>query len=192
MSDENRDNRGRFSLLLIAVVAAAPVVTAYILFHFWRPSAFTNYGQLLPPARIADVSIRQPDGSDFTLDALKGKWVLMMVDSGTCDVFCRRKLYQMRQVRLTQGKDMERIERAWLVDDEASPSGDLVAEYQGTRVVAARGSTLLSRLPADVSIRDHIYIVDPLGNLMMRYPRDADPSRIKKDVTRLLKVSGVG
>jgi len=192
MSDERRASRARLSLLLIAAVAAAPLVAAYALFHFWRPSAFTNYGQLLPPDRIADVSIRQADGSDFTLAALKGKWVLMMVDSGICDAFCRRKLYQMRQVRLTQGKDMERIERAWLVDDEARPASELVTEYRGTRVVSARGSPLLSRLPADVSVRDHIYIVDPLGNLMMRYPRDADPSRIKKDVTRLLKVSGIG
>jgi hypothetical protein len=192
MSDERRASRARLSLLLIAAVAAAPLVAAYALFHFWRPGAFTNYGQLLPPDRIADVSIRQADGSDFTLAALKGKWVLMMVDSGICDAFCRRKLYQMRQVRLTQGKDMERIERAWLVDDEARPASELVTEYRGTRVVSARGSPLLSRLPADVSVRDHIYIVDPLGNLMMRYPRDADPSRIKKDVTRLLKVSGIG
>jgi hypothetical protein len=192
MSDERRASRARLSLLLIAAVAAAPLVAAYALFHFWRPSAFTNYGQLLPPDRIADVSIRQADGSDFTLATLKGKWVLMMVDSGMCDGFCRRKLYSMRQVRLTQGKDMERIERAWLVDDEARPASELISEYRGTRVVSARGSPLLSRLPADVSVRDHIYIVDPLGNLMMRYPRDADPSRIKKDMTRLLKVSGIG
>jgi len=192
MSNERRAGRGRLSLLLIAAVAAAPVVAAYTLFHFWRPSAFTNYGQLLPPAPIADVSIGQVDGSEFRLDALKGKWVFLMVDSGTCDPFCRQKLYKMRQVRLTQGKDMERIERAWLVDDETRPSRELVTEYGGTRIVSARGSPLLSRLPADVSVRDHIYVVDPLGNLMMRYPRDADPSRMRKDVTRLLKVSGVG
>jgi len=192
MSDERRAGRGRLSLLLIAAIAAAPVVAAYILFHFWRPSAFTNYGQLLPPAPIADVSIGQADGSEFRLDALKGKWVFLMVDSGACDAFCRQKLYKMRQVRLTQGKDMERIERAWLVDDETRPSRELITEYGGTRIVSARGSPLLSRLPADVSVRDHIYVVDPLGNLMMRYPRDADPSRMKKDVTRLLKVSGVG
>ena len=192
MSDERRTGRGRLSLLLIAATAAAPVIAAYILFHFWRPSSFTNYGQLLPPASIADVSIGQADGREFRLDALKGKWVLLMVDSGTCDGFCRQKLYKMRQVRLTQGKDMERIERAWLIDDEARPSGELAAEYGGTRIVSARGSPLLSRLPADISVRDHIYVVDPLGNLMMRYPRDADPNRMKKDVTRLLKVSGVG
>jgi hypothetical protein len=87
---------------------------------------------------------------------------------------------------------MERIERTWLLDDDARPSDELVAEYQGTRIIPARGSPLLSRLPADASVRDHIYVVDPLGNLMMRYPRDADASKIKKDVTRLLRVSRVG
>ena len=192
MSDERRARRGRLSLLLIAAVAAAPVVVAYAMFHFWRPSAFTNYGQLLPPAPIADVSMRQADGSEFTLDALKGKWVLLMVDSGACDDFCREKLYKMRQVRLTQGKDMERVERAWLVDDDMPPAHAVTAEFDGTRVVFGRGSALLSRLPADRSLRDHIYLVDPIGNLMMRYPRAADPSRMKSDVSRLLKVSRIG
>jgi hypothetical protein len=192
MSDEHRAARGRLSLLLIAAFVAAPMVAAYALFHFWQPRAFTNYGQLLPPARIADASIRQADGSEFKLDALRGKWVMLMVDSGTCNAFCRQKLYQIRQVRLTQGKDMDRIERIWLVDDDERPAGTLVAEYQGTRIIPARASPLLSRLPADVSVRDHIYMVDPLGNLMMRYPRDADASKIKKDVTRLLRVSSVG
>jgi hypothetical protein len=192
MSDDRRVGRGRLKLLLIAAVAAAPLAAAYAVFHFGRPSAFTNYGQLLPPTPIVDATFRQADGSEIRLDASKGKWVLLMVDSGTCDAFCRQKLYQMRQVRLTQGKDMDRIERTWLVDDAIRPSRELVAEYQGTRIIPAHGSSLLSRLPADGSVRDHIYIVDPLGNLMMRYPRNADASKIKKDVTRLLRVSGVG
>jgi hypothetical protein len=192
MSEEHGAGRGRLSLWLMAAVAIVPAVAAYGLFHFWRPGAFTNYGQLLPPAPIADIGVRQADGSQFRLDALRGKWVLLMVDSGSCDAFCRRKLFQMRQVRLTQGKDMERIERTWLIDDDVRPSSELAAEYEGTWVVPARGSAILLQLPADGSVRDHIYIVDPLGNLMMRYPRDADASKMKKDVTRLLKVSGVG
>jgi hypothetical protein len=93
---------------------------------------------------------------------------------------------------LTQGKDMERVERAWLIDDDARPSAELVTEYRGTHVVWARGAALLSQLPADGSVRDHLYIVDPIGSLMMRYPRDADASKMKKDLTRLLKVSSVG
>ena len=192
MSEEHCTGKGRLNLLLMAAVTMAPMLAAYALFHFGRPSAFTNYGQLLPPAPIADIGLRQADGSEFRLDALRGRWVLLMVDSGTCDAFCRRKLYQMRQVRLTQGKDMERIERTWLIDDDVLPSVELVAEYEGTRIVAARGSAMLSRPPAAGSVRDHIYIVDPLGNLMLRYPRDAEASKMKKDVTRLLKVSSVG
>ena len=192
MGTEQPNSRGRLSLLLIAAMAVAPIAAAWALYNFWRPTAFTNYGQLLPPAPIGDVAVGQPDGGSFALSEFRGKWVILTVDSGACDDFCRQKLYQMRQVRLTQGKDMERIELTWLIDDGTRPSSELVAEYEGTRIVPARGSPMLSRLPADASVRDHIYIVDPLGNLMMRYPRDADASKIRQDVIRLLKVSGVG
>lgn len=177
---------------MIAAVACAPLIAAYTLFHLWRPTAFTNYGQLLTPTPIAALDAGRMEGKPFTLGALRGKWVFLMVDSGRCAEECRNKLYKMRQVRLTQGRDMERIERAWLIDDNVAAAADLVSEYQGTHVVSARGSALLSQLPADASVRDHIYIVDPLGNLMLRYPRDADPGRMKKDVSRLLRVSQVG
>ena len=192
MCEAQRTGKSRLNLVLMAAVTIAPMLAAYALFRFGRPAAFTNYGQLLPPAPMVDVGLRQTDGSEFRLGTLKGKWVLLMVDSGACDAYCRRKLYQMRQVRLTQGKDMERIERAWLLDDDVRPSAELTAQFEGTRVVSASGSAMLSRLPAARSLRDHIYVVDPLGNLMMRYPREADPSEMKKDLTRLLKVSGVG
>jgi cytochrome oxidase Cu insertion factor (SCO1/SenC/PrrC family) len=177
---------------LIAAVAVAPMLAAYALYYSWRPTAFTNYGELITPTPIANIVVRQPDGSEFRLDAFKGKWVLLMVDAGSCNEFCRRKLYDMRQVRLTQGKDMDRIERAWLVDDNGQPTEAIIAQYAGTHIVAAQGSPLLSQLPAGGSIRDHIYVVDPLGNLMLRYPRGADPSRMKKDIIRLLKASRIG
>ena len=192
MSEQQRTGSGRLSLLLIAAIACAPVIAAYALFHIWRPTAFTNYGQLLPPTPIAALDAGRVEGKPFTLAALRGKWVLLMVDSGRCDVECRGKLYKMRQVRLTQGKDMERIERTWLIDDDVPAAGELISQYEGTHVVSARGSALLAQLPAEASVRDHIYIVDPLGNLMLRYPRGADPSRMKKDVSRLLKVSRIG
>ena len=98
----------------------------------------------------------------------------------------------MRQVRLTQGANRDRIERAWLIDDDVRPVSQLAADYAGTHQVLAKDSPLITQLPADASVRDHIYVIDPLGNLMMRFPRDADPSRMKKDVMRLLKVSRIG
>jgi hypothetical protein len=84
------------------------------------------------------------------------------------------------------------VERAWLVDDGRAPAAELLDRYRGTRVMNAQGSALLTRLPVSGTLRDHIYVVDPLGNVMLRYPRDADASRMKKDITRLLKVSRIG
>ena len=192
MSNEQPNRRARLSLVLIAAIAIAPMLAAYAVYYVWRPTTFTNYGELITPVPVSDAVVRQADGKTLTLDAFKGKWVFLMVDSGSCNEFCQRKLYDMRQVRLTQGKDMSRIERAWLIDDDQQPSGAVRTEYQGTHMLTAQGSPLLSRLPAQRSVHDHIYIVDPLGNLMMRYPRDADPSKIKQDLIKLLKVSRIG
>ena len=192
MSNELPVRRGRLSLTLIALLAVAPILAAYALYYSWRPRDLTNYGELIAPTPIASIAVRQLDGKEFRFDAFKGKWVFVMVDSGSCNEFCRRKLYDMRQVRLTQGKDMYRIERAWLVDDHEQPADAIIAQYAGTRILAAQGSPLLSQLPARGSIRDHIYVVDPLGNLMMRFPPDPDTRRLIKDLSRLLKTSRVG
>lgn len=182
----------RIVLFLVAAVAALPVVAAYALYFLWRPSSLTNYGTLLAPTSIADASVRQSDGTTFDWAGLRGKWVLLMVDSGSCDAFCEGKLYRMRQVRLTQGQNMERIERAWLIDDDAMPASRLAAEFTGTRQIKAKGSAVLTRLPAEASVRAHIYIVDPLGNVIMRYAGDADATGMKKDLTRLLRASRIG
>ena len=182
----------RIVLVLVAALAVLPVVAAYGLYFFWHPSSLTNYGQLLAPTSLADTIVRQPDGTSFDFAALRGKWVLLMVDSGACDAFCQGKLYRMRQVRLTQGQNMERIERAWLIDDDAAPASPLTADYAGTRQIRAKGSALLTRLPAETSARAHIYIVDPQGNVVMRYAGDADATAMKKDLTRLLRASRIG
>jgi cytochrome oxidase Cu insertion factor (SCO1/SenC/PrrC family) len=193
MSDaEPRRPDRRIVPLLVAAVAALPVLAAYGLYFFWRPSSLTNYGTLLTPTSIADVTVRKSDGNTFDSAGLRGKWVLLMVDSGSCDAFCQGKLYRMRQVRLTQGQNMERIERAWLIDDDALPASRLSAEFAGTRQIEAKGSAVLTLLPAETSARAHIYIVDPLGNVIMRYAGDADATGMKKDLTRLLRASRIG
>ena len=132
------------------------------------------------------------DGAPFQLSQLRGKWVLVTLDSGRCDAYCDRKLIYMRQLRLTQGKDMERVERVWLISDNTAPPAAAVSDSQGTWLVRAAGSELLRQLPVQSALADHIYIVDPLGNLVLRYPRDTDASRMRKDLERLLKVSRIG
>jgi hypothetical protein len=173
-------------LLLLGAISLAPFVGSALLYFLWKPHNFTNYGELLPVTPLADKAI---GAEAFRFSELRGKWVFVMADSGACDEYCRSKLYIMRQVRLTQGKNQDRVERVWLVDDAVQPAQALEQEYHGTREVRVAGADLVALLPAAGSVRDHIYVVDPLGNLMMRFPRNADPSSVKKDISKLVKTS---
>ncbi|KAF1029412.1 MAG: hypothetical protein GAK40_00514 [Burkholderia plantarii] len=117
-----------------------------------------------------------------------------MENGSLCDHACAQKLYFMRQVRATQGAERERIVTVWLLDDAKPVDARLQAAYPDTRRLVADPGEIGAWLPADVGTRvtDHIYLVDPNGNLMMRFPKDPDPSRIKNDVTKLLKWSSIG
>jgi hypothetical protein len=97
----------------------------------------------------------------------------------------------MRQARLAQGKDAQRLERVWLLADAASPDSALLHDYDGTRVVRAP-EQFIAEFPAARSATDHIYVVDPLGNLMLRFPGDPDARRMTKALARLLRVSRIG
>lgn len=182
--------RSRASLWLIGVLCAAPVIVSYVAYYFAPPEGHTNFGELLETRPLPEAPLQLADGTAFSLSRLKGKWVLLMVDTGDCPEYCRRKLFTLRQLRLAQGKDRERIERAWLISDGAAPA--VMSGFEGTWIVRAAGSELLKQLPAQGSPSDHIYIIDPLGNLVMRYARDAEPGKIIKDLTRLLKASRIG
>ena len=174
--------RGRVKFLLLAAFFALPVAAAWTA--WWlelAPGAAGNYGTLIAPQPVALAPVA----------ALKGKWVLVQFDGGACDAWCERKHYFMRQVRRAQGKDMQRVERLWLLTDAVRPRAELLAAIEGT-VIVPRGVDLGAAFSAERSVADHIYLVDPLGNLMMRFPRDPDPARMIKDLQRLLRVSGFG
>lgn len=174
--------RGRVKLALLAAFFLLPVGASWIAWRFELvPGVSGNYGTLLSPRPVALPAVA----------ALKGKWVLVQFDGGACDAWCERKHYFMRQVRRAQGKDMQRVERLWLLTDAVPPRAELLAAIEGT-VIVPRGVDLGAAFSAERSVADHIYLVDPLGNLMMRFPRDPDPSRTIKDLQRLLRVSGFG
>jgi hypothetical protein len=167
----------RAKLLLLFLACAAPFVLAWAAWYFgWAPGATGNYGELIAPRPV----------SGEPLAALRGKWVMVMFDAAACDAYCEKKLYYMRQVRRAQGKDQERIERLWIVTDGGKPRPEVLAAVEGTHL----SRTSPAGFPGEP--RDHIYLVDPLGNLMMRFPRDPDPSRMLKDLQRLLKYSRIG
>ena len=189
MSDAPDPKKTRKILLLLGTISLAPFAASILLYYFWKPQTFTNYGELLKVTPLAEVALIDREGAVFRFDQLRGKWVFLMVDSGHCDRYCQSKLYLMRQIRLTQGKHRDRIERLWLISDGQRPAPAIETEYPGTRLFRGDSRAVLRLLPSPGSARDHIYVVDPFGNLMMRFPRDADPQRMKQDITRLLKVS---
>jgi hypothetical protein len=163
----------RNKLVLIGLVCAAPLVLGTAAYWFgWSPGTLSNYGELLPPKPLAG------------FEPLRGKWVLVAFDAAACDAYCERKLYLMRQVRRAQGKDMDRVERLWVVTDGGKPRAEVLAAIEGTRFAAL----VEKEFPGNPA--DHIYLVDPFGNLMLRFPREPDPSKMIKDLQRLLKYSG--
>jgi hypothetical protein len=167
----------RLKLLALFVACAAPFVLGWAAWTFrWGTGSPGNYGELITPRPLS--------ASPFA--ELRGKWVLVSFDAPACDAYCERKLYFMRQVRTAQGKDQARIERLWVLTDAGTPRAELVTAIEGT--VIRRGSA--NGFPGAPT--DHVYLVDPLGNLMMRFPRDPDPSRMLKDLQRLLRYSRVG
>ncbi len=138
---------------------------------------------------MAGTALNQRDNTIFRIRQLRGKWVLLMVDSGKCDEQCRKKLYYMRQVRLVQNKEMNRIERVWLIDNGEVPEPKLLNDFKDSWFISAKDSEILASIPAKASQHDHIYLIDPMGNLMMRFPKNPDPAKMVKDLKRLLQVS---
>lgn len=182
----------RSTLWLVLAVCLAPFVASFVAYYFYQPQGRVNYGSLVETQKLPVEPLAQAAGGGFMLRQLEGKWIFLVADDAACDAYCEKKLWQIRQVRKTQGKYPERIERLWLLTGDGEPDERLRREYDGTWMVRAAGSALLGALPHEGSVKDHIYLIDPLGNLVLRYPRDADPSRIRKDITRLLRVSRIG
>ncbi len=179
-------------MLAIAALCIAPFVAALIAYYYWQPQGGMNYGDLIPARPLIDPPLRHLDERVVRLSELKGKWILLQLDEAHCAAACRAKLYNMRQVRLAQGREMERVERVWLILDDAPLETLLMREYDGTRMLRASGSPLPAEFPAAGDVRDHVYVIDPLGNLMLRFPKNADPARMNKDLVRLLKASRIG
>ena len=190
--------RSHLKLYLVIACCAAPVLASYFAYYFVRPEARSNYGELIEPQRpMPDLTLSTLDGRPFDTKSLRGKWLMLMVADGACPKACVDRLYHLRQVRLTTGKDRDRVTRVWLISDAAPLSTTLMREYDGTEMLRARPAELERWLGADPGASasryaERIYMVDPLGNLMMRFPEDADPNKTKRDLSKLLRASRIG
>jgi peroxiredoxin len=188
--------RGRWMLWLVLLVCASPLIASYFTYYVLKPETRTNYGALIDQRAhpVPDLASTTLDGRPAPLQAFKGKWVMLMTGSGACEEACRKQLFAMRQLRLMQGKEMARIERVWLILDREPLETMVIREFDGTHMLRADPAVVKGWLPVDAGtgVDQHIYLIDPLGHLMMRFPRDPEPRKVYKDIYKLLKASAVG
>jgi hypothetical protein len=191
-----RAGSGRVKLLLILLACAAPVVASYVVYFVLPPSGpGVAYSAIIQPSvSMPDLALKDLDGRDVALGSLKGQWLLVVVGAGSCDAACEQRLFVQRQLRETMGRERDRIDKVWLVPDESPIRPEL------RRAIDAAPPVRTLRIARPVLQRwlrpgeghlleDHIYIVDPMGEWMMRPPADPDPAKLKRDMERLLRAS---
>lgn len=189
-------NAGRWKMIGVLLVCAAPVVASYFTYYVIRPEGRRNYGELITPQRpLPAISTLDLNGKPGELAALKNQWLLISVASADCDTACQNRLYFQRQLRESLGKEKVRVDWVWLVTDAAPIDGRLKPALTEATTLRVPSDKLSDWLPPATSQRleDHLYVVDPLGNLMMRFPANMDAAgaaKAKRDLDRLLRASG--
>jgi len=181
----------RAKLLLLVGCFGLPIAASYLAYYFWHAEPTGNYGELLlPPAHVTTQPFDRPQGGSWSFKELHERWVIVMSDTGTCPTACVEKLTTLRQVRLALGRNASRVALVYVVDDLARPDAQVLEAFQGT--LLALTPTGMQLPPGAANDRAHIYLVDPNGNVMMRWPAVADRKRMLKDLERLLRASQIG
>ena len=197
--DSKRTAVGRLKMLAVLVVCAAPVIASYFTYYVVRPESKRVYGELVEPQRpLPAVTAKALDGKPVAVPSLRGQWLLVSVAGGACDAVCERNLYLQRQLREGLGKDKERVDWVWLVPDNTAIRPQLMPALMQATVLRVDEAQLKQWLvPAEGhALADHLYLVDPMGNWMMRFPAlngaavDTTAAKgMKRDIERVLRAS---
>nr|WP_235971239.1 hypothetical protein [Azohydromonas caseinilytica] len=190
-----RTHSGRIKMLLVLLVCASPVIASYFTYFVVRPEGRSNYAALIePPRPLPSLALRTLDGRAVPAESLKGQWLLVVTGSGDCDAACEKLLYLQRQLREMTGRERGRIDKLWLLTDSQMPPAAVqkavldAGAAQILRADAVQLAQWLQPAPGE-SMASHLYIVDPMGQWMMRAPARPDPTRLKRDLERLLRAS---
>jgi len=193
--DARRTSAGRWKMMMVLAVCAAPVIASYLTYYLIRPEARRVFGELVEPQRpLPDLAAPSLDGAPGNLRALRGQWLLVSVAGGACEAGCQQHLYLQRQVRESLGKDKDRVDRVWLVNDTAPVPASLRPALKDATVLRVEPVALAQWLApgSGQRLEEHLYLVDPLGNWMMRFPASLDlagAARAKRDLERVLRAS---
>lgn len=188
MTDATRPNRGK--LIVLLVIFFVPLGIAFAMYYgsSWRPTGTTNHGQLLLPLQTVPADV----------PSLHGKWALVVIADGQCDEACRTALVLARQTRLALNQDSPRVSRVLLATANCCDRNYLDAAHPGLQTVdlaadgqATQAAALLAAFPA-TGLHDGLFIVDPLGNVVMRFDIHDPPKDLLTDLKKLLKLSSIG
>ena len=180
----------RAKVLLIIAGFALPIVASFLVYTFGHPRATANYGELLlPPDSVTTAPFVDAQGKGFRFGALGGRWIIVASDRLPCEAACRSKLVAVRQVRLALGREADRVATVTVLEGAAAADPALRADFPDMVFVRASGAPQAGVPTADPA---HIYLVDPNGNVMMRWPAQPDYKRMKADLDRLLRASQIG
>ncbi len=180
----------RAQLLLLFALFALPIAASLVVYNFFPPEGGRSYGELIAPRPATVHAFARPDGPPLRFAELRGRWLLVASDSGACPAACGEKLATMRQVREAMGRNASRVQRVFIVDDLQPLAPGFAEAFAGTEVgFTPRGLVLPG---GEANDRAHIYVVDPRGLVMMRFPANADRKRMLHDLNRLLKASQIG
>ena len=177
----------RRMLLLLVALFFVPLAAAFLAYYSgWRPAGSTNHGELLQPIRQLPAVFAEP---------LTGKWALAWVGDGACDSDCQTALVFARQTRLSLNKDMSRVNRALAATANCCDLAYIDKEHAGLKVYDVSETEVLDQLlavlPAE-DLRNWLFVIDPLGNIVMRYDVRESPRGLLDDLKKLLKLSHIG
>jgi len=193
--NDARPTRGRRTLILMAVLFIGPLAIAWTLYlgGIWRPGAGANHGDLIQPV-ITLPRDPQPTiaGGSTEGGFLYGRWTVVHLIDGECDEACVAAVYKTRQVRLALGREIERIDRVLFLLTTTEPAlGTGDEDLLIVSPVGSAGTQIIDALNANGGSQ-RIFLVDPLGNLILSYPRDGNPADIRDDLKKLLRLSRIG
>ena len=190
-------SRNLRTLGALAGLFLVPLIVSFWMYYAtdWRPAAHVNHGELISPALpLPRIDLPREQGDMASADLFAHHWSLVYVGRGNCDDACRRALYVMRQTRLALNNEMTRVDRVFLVTGHCCSREFLAREHPGLLVLdasAASAAPLLDKFPAQD--RDNgLFIIDPLGNLMMSFDARQNPKGLLQDLQKLLRLSSIG